>query len=906
MTAPRADPDELLRRIEEREARARRGKLKVFLGAAPGVGKTYTMLETARQERAAGRDVVVGVVETHGRPETERLLDGLEVLPRRRVAYRGRTLLEFDLDAALRRRPALLLVDELAHTNAEGSRHPKRWQDVAELLGAGIDVWTTLNVQHLESLNDVVAQITHVRVRETVPDAALDGADEVEIVDLPPDDLLERLREGKVYIPDQAAMAADSFFRRGNLLALRELALRRTAEHVDSDVRAYRREHGIAATWPVAEHVLVCVGPSPVSASLVRAGRRMAAGLRAKWTVVTIESPSVKPMSPEDRARVTQHLRLAEQLGAGVVTLSGERASEVILGYARAQNVTRILIGKPTHPRWRDVLFGSLLDEVVRGSGEIEVHVTRGDPGGDKRSPPPPKPSRPTGAAPFAWAALAVAAATIVAGAMFRRFEMANLVMVYLLAIVFVAYRFGRRPALLASVLSVATFDFCFVPPHLTFDVADVRYLFTFAGMLLVGFVISGLTERIRNQAEVARVRERRTAALYALTRELAGARDRGAIVRVAEEHVAAAYATSASVLLPDDEGRLAPAGAPAPLDEHERSVAQWAAEHCEAAGHATATLPAASRLYVPLVAQGRAIGVLGVQAGSSGRLDDPEARQQLDALARQIAMALERVRLAEEAEGARTRAEQEELRNALLSSVSHDLRTPLAAITGAASTLLDDERVPADVRRELLQTVFEEADRLARLVTNLLDMTRLESGGLTPNQDWVPVEEVVGTALSRLEHLLEGRPVQLDLPADLPLVRMDAVLIVQVLLNLVENAIKYTPAGSPIEIRARAGAATATIEVADRGPGFPPGAEQRVFDKFFRAEDVRGERGAGLGLTICRGIVAAPGGTIVAENRPGGGALFRITLPNDGAPPAVPREPGSAREAATGEHPVA
>jgi two-component system, OmpR family, sensor histidine kinase KdpD len=889
----RADPDELLQRLEAEEARQRGGTLKIFFGAAPGVGKTFAMLEAAQQGRADGVDLLVGVVETHGRPETQALLEGLEVLPRKKHPYRGKDLEEFDLDAALERRPQLLLVDELAHTNAHGSRHTKRWQDVMEVLDAGIDVWTTLNVQHIESLNDVIAQITHVRVRETLPDAVLERANEMVFVDLPPDALLERLKEGKVYAPAQAEYAADNFFRKGNLLALRELALRRTAERVDTDVLAYRREHGIAATWPVADHLLVCVGPSPDSAALIRAARRMAAGLRARWTAATVENPARAPLGEEARARVAQHLRLAEQLGADVVTLIGPRPSEEILSFARSRNVTRIVLGKPTHPRWRDFLFGSMLEEIVRGSGDIDVHVIRGEHGDEGRPPAELAPPRPAWTH-YGFALLMVTIASLVAASMlFRGFDIANIVMVYVLAIIIVAYRAGRGPSLLTSVLSVAVLDFCFVPPYFTFAVSDVNHVLTFAVMLLVGFVVSGLTERVRRQAEAARVREQRTHVLYALTRDLAGSNDVDEIARTAARHIGAGFHARVVVLLRDGTPRaLAIAsGQGFELDDRERSVATWALDHRAAAGLTTDTLPGASALYLPLTVSDRTLGVLGVQPERERHmLDEPAQRHLLEAYCRQTAMALERARLAEEAHTAMLRVEREELRNTLLSSVSHDLRTPLAAITGAASTLLADDGRMATVRRELLETIFEEADRLERLVRNLLDMTRLESGGLEMKKDWIPLEEVVGTALDRCDAALRGRHVSVLLPPELPLVPLDPGLMGQVFSNLLENAAKYTPPGSPIEIAASCDDAGVTVEISDRGPGLPAGTTERVFEKFFRAHTGTAP-GTGLGLAICRGIVHAHGGTITAENREGGGAVFRFTLPLQGSPPSVPLE---------------
>ena len=897
MSGDRPDPDALLERVKDEEARSQHGKLKVFFGATAGVGKTYAMLEDARRHVAEGRDIVVGWVETHGREETARLLDGLAALPPRRYEYRGTQIAEFDLDAALARRPKLLLLDELAHTNAPGARHAKRWQDVEELLEAGIDVYTTLNVQHIESLNDVVAQITGVAVRETVPDVVLERADEVELVDLPPDDLLQRLKEGKVYVPEQAQQAARSFFRKGNLIALRELALRRTAERVDDQMRTYRRDHHIATTWPAAERILVCIGPNPASVRLIRAARRMAAGLRAQWMVVYVEAPGQARLSESDSRALGENLRLAEQLGARTVVLSGHSVGEEVLAYAREHNVSKIVAGKPTHPRWRDRLKGSLVDELVRGSGGIDVYIISGDVADEER--PSATPWRAKGrTAGHGPAVLAVLLSTAVSWAMFPFFAPTNLVLVYLLGVAFVATRYERGPAILASVLSVALFDFCFVPPHLTFAVADTQYILTFAIMLVVALLISRLASRIREQAEAARLRERRMATLYGMSRELAATRGAEEIARASARHVSDATATASAVLLQRSDGPLVPLAAPGAaftLEPRDEAVARWVLEHGRMAGAGTDTLPGAGSLFLPVIGTRGPLAVLGVRAEDAHGFS-PEQVHLLEALASQTAGALERARLADEAQRALVDVESERLRNALLSSVSHDLRTPLAAITGAASTLLEDaDGMPEATRRELTETVFEEADRLNRLVRNLLDMTRLQSGAVRVKKEWHPLEEIVGAALSRLESRLRDRPVATHLREDLPLVPLDGLLVEQVLVNLVENAIKYSPRGTPIEVSAWTAENEVTVEVADRGPGLPSGEEERVFEKFYRGPARDRPGGVGLGLTICRGIVSAHGGRIWAENRPGGGAAFRFALPLEGRPPTVEKEPAEA-----------
>ncbi|MGH2392608.1 MAG: DUF4118 domain-containing protein, partial [Candidatus Limnocylindria bacterium] len=845
------------------------------------------MLEAAREQRAAGVGVVVGYVETHGRAETQALLEGLEVLSDRAAEYRGATLREFDLDGALARRPALILVDELAHTNAPDSRHAKRWQDVLELLDAGISVYTTMNVQHVESLNDVVAKITGVVVRETVPDSVLEQADGVELIDLPPDDLLERFKDGKVYLPEQAEEAVRNFFRKGNLIALRELALRSTAERVDAQMRVYMREHAIRTVWPAADRLLVCVGPTPDAARLVRSAKRMAERLGAEWITAYVETPGHRRLPAEARDRVIQTLRLAEQLGAETATLPGPTMSESILAFAHDRNVTKILVGKPRRPLWKRILIGSIVDALVQGSGDIDIYVITGE---REAEGPVPVRSRPaeTDWRGYGEAVAAVTLSTTLAWLMFPSFEVSNLIMVYLLGVVAVAMRRSRGPSLLASVLSVAAFDFFFVPPYMTFAVSDTEYLVTFLVMLLVAVVISSLTIRIRTQAEAAREREERTAALYAMSRELASTRGVDELLAIAVRHISTVFRSQVVLLRPDAGGRLVPApAAQYAMDANELGVSRWVFEHRQLAGLGTATLPGASALYLPLLASQGPVGVLGVRPANRHALDAPEQLHQLETFGNQTALAIERANLADEARDAQVRIESERLRNSLLSSVSHDLRTPLTTITGAISAILENgTRMDAPMRQELLESAREEAERLNRLVQNLLEMTRLESGALQLRKEWHPLEEVIGAALSRLGKRLGNRRVTTRVPPDLPLVAIDDVLIEQVLVNLLDNAIKYTPPGSPIAIIATATDRAVTVEIADRGPGLPPGQEDKVFEKFFRGQSPPG-RGAGLGLAICYGIVKAHDGRIWAQNLPEGGVAFLFTLPLAETPPA-------------------
>jgi two-component system sensor histidine kinase KdpD len=875
---------------------AKRGKLKIFLGASAGVGKTYAMLEAAHQRRVEGRDVVAGWVDTHGRVETAGLLAQLEPLAARAGNDQGGDIGEFDLDAALVRKPSLILLDELAHTNASGSRHSKRWRDAMELLDAGIDVYSTVNVQHLESLNDVVAQITSVKVRDTLPDSVFDGADEVELVDIAPDDLLQRFREGKVCVPDLAVGAIDGFFRKGNLIALRELALRRTAERVDEQMRDYRRDHRITDTWPASERLLVCVGPNPQGERLIRAARRMAVGLRAQWIAVYVETPSHVHLPEGDRQALLDNMRLAESLGGRTVILSGADVARQVVLYAREHNVGRIIAGKPTHPRWRDRVRGSLVDALVRGSGDIDVHVMSGDTPRDAR-----RPARPSSFAErsptqdYVLAAGVVILTTLLCSLLAPFLAGSNLVMIYLFSVTLVAMRASRGAAAFASVSSVAAFDFFFVPPRLTFAVTDSQYLVTFGVMLLVALLISTLAARTRLHADAVRQRERRTAVLYEMSRELATASSFDDVGAISTRHVAEVMGAGAFVLAPK-LGSIAggalrsfgTAAQPPRLDDRDQTVALWVFENRRPAGLGTETLPLSPVLFLPLIGSSKSLGVLGVRPLSELPFT-PDQRQLLEALAGLVATALDRVRLHHEAQRAQVDIETERLRNSLLSSVSHDLRTPLASITGAASSLLDAAANPVESeQRDLLETIHDEAFRLNRLVTNLLDMTRLESGALRVRKEWLPIEEPIGGALNRLDTALMGRSVETHVPKELPLAPFDGLLIEQVLVNLLENALKYTPAGTPISISATATPNELAVEVADRGPGVSPGQEERVFEKFQRIETRGRQGGVGLGLTICRGIVTSHGGRIGVANREDGGACFRFTLPIEGRPPAI------------------
>nr|WP_320132432.1 sensor histidine kinase KdpD [uncultured Holophaga sp.] len=874
-----------------------RARLKVFFGAAPGVGKTHAMLTEAQDLLLQGADVVAGFLDTHGRPEAMALTAGLEQLPRKPYPYRGEFIEELDLVAAIARRPQVILVDDLAHTNAPGALHAKRWQDVWDLLDAGIDVCTTLNVQNLESLRDVVAQITGVLVRENVPDQVLARADQIELVDIAPEELIERLREGKVFVPEWARHATDRFFRRGNLLALRELALRRTAEQVDAAMRRYRDDKGIDRTWAAGERLMVCISSRPESASLVRAAKRMAESLDAPWIVAYIESPRYLSYSEASRVHIEEHLRLAERLGAETVVLQGSLAlAGDLVALARQRNVTKILVGKPTKARWKELFTGSLVNDLIRASGDIDIHVLAAE------AEPSPRPLQRRGrgrfpASHYAWSLGVVAAATLLVHFMVRHFELADVVMVYTLAILVVASRVGRWPSLFAAVLSVLALDFFIVPPVHSLAIQDPRHAATFLVLLMMGVVIGNLTERMRQQAKLARLREQRTLALFRLSAYLARSGNSARMVSQAIRSVAAQFQSHVLIFLPDAQGRLKwpPADLAARFSPAELGVAQWVYNHQEPAGLETDTLAGASALFLPLMGARGPVGVMGVLPEDVPRWTEPDQRHLLEAFANQTALALERILLTERSAEHQRQADREHLRNALLSSVSHDLRTPLGGITGAASTLLEEDegRLDAGTRRELLVTIHEEAQRLHRLVSNLLDVTRIESGILELKKEWVPVEELVGAALDSLESVLGGREVRLQLPAGLPLVPVDTILAEQALINLLENAHKYSPMDKAIEVRAWATDRALTLAVLDQGPGIPAGQEERIFEKLVRLEQPGSRPGAGLGLAICRGIMEAHGGRIQASNRPGGGAQFLLSLPLAAPPPEPPEEAG-------------
>ncbi len=897
----RPNPDALLAKVSADEPGHARGRLKIFFGYSAGVGKTYAMLEAARALEMKRGDVLAGYVEPHGRPETEALLLGLDILPFKRVRYRGIEVREFDLDAALAHKPKLILVDELAHTNADGCRHAKRWQDVVELLDAGIDVYTTLNVQHVESLNDVVGKITGIVVRETVPDSVFDMASEVELVDLPPAELLERFGEGKVYMPEQARRAADKFFKKETLVALRELALRKTAEHVNRQVELGRRGLPTRPIWATRERLMVAVGPSPTSARLIRAARRMATELRAPWFAVAVERPSAGSMPSTARVHLDANLRLAESLGAEVVTLHRENIADALVDFAQDRGVTRLVIGKTAEPRWKRMLGSSVVDRIIRRSGDLDVLVIRGD----AETPLPridPASGRiiPTREQDLFTNLVMVSPAlmlSILIGLVLRYFGVAepNIIMVFLLAVVVIAYLAGRVASAVLAVLSVLAFNYFFTEPRYTFIVHDLEYLLTFAVMLTVGLVVSGLVGRVRAQADAAAQRADANEVLYRVSRQLAtttGLHQVGIETLYLLDDL---LKLDAVVFLREPGGKrgIGPGMGDSMLmsDPRERGVASWVLDNGVEAGVGTATLPHAAAWYLPLSpSEDETVGVLGVRP-KHGTLDHA-MRRLLHSVATIVAQAIDREQLAEQVQRASVEAESERLRSDLLAAVSHDLRTPLSAIRGSASAVLHSQTASlAEPDRELLRDISTESERLVRLVENLLQLGRLDEGKAPLHADWHPLDELVDAALRQIARTGDTKRVRAELPPDPIFCWADEIIITQVLVNLLDNALKYAPTGDVIVAASKVPAGT-LIEVSDTGPGFPPGDPKKLFGRFARGDSdaERAARGSGLGLAICRAAVLAHGGSIDVSNKPEGGARVTITLPDpeNAIPPAL------------------
>ncbi len=883
----RPSPDALLAEAQ----REGRGHLKIFLGAAPGVGKTYAMLETAHERVREGIDVVAGVVEHHGRRETKTLLAGIELLPPRMADYRGKSFREMDLDALLTRRPGIALVDELAHTNIPGSRHVKRWQDVEELLSAGIDVYSTLNIQHLESINDIVEQISGVKVRETLPDAVLATADEIELIDLPPQDLIKRLEEGKVYVPEQAKRAVHSFFSPGNLTALRELALRHAAERVDRQMVDYMRAHAIPGPWPARERVLVCIDEKVDAERLVRVAKRTAERRGTAWVAVTVETSHAHTLSETQIDQVDAAMRLAAQLGGDTATLQGDDVADTVLTYARERNCTQIVVGRARKVGWFGRLGKSVTERLIERSGDFNVLVVGGD---DDKKPRTMAAVHPSSGGWRLWlgylfALSATGAATGLGFVIDLWLPIANISVAYLLAVMIVAMKSGLRAGILASVWCFLAFNFFFTEPRWTFAITDTQNILTVVFFLIAAVVISNMAARLRAQIRATRESVRRTTNLYDFGRKITAAATLDDVLWAVVHHVAATLHGRSLVLMPGDQGLAIAAGYPPEdqIDDKSAGAADWAWTHGKLAGRGSTTLPAADWLFLPLKTGRGPVGVLGVQMTEDADMPSPAQLRLLETLADQAAVAIERTTLAADIETARVATERERLRAALLSSLSHDLRTPLVSIMGAAGTMLSyDQSLDGASRRDLAQTIQDEAERLNRFVQNLLDMTKLGSGALKPRVDWVDLHDVVMAAVKRTERLARNHSLKVEIAPDMPLLCLDAMLMEQVIFNLLDNACKYAPAGTPVKVWAVRTARHIAIEVADQGLGIPPEDREKVFDMFYRVNLADSQpAGTGLGLAICRGIVEAHGGTIHAEpglHGAGTSIIIHLPLPPD------------------------
>lgn len=887
----RPDPDALLAQIHADEQREGRGRLRIYFGSSAGVGKTYAMLVAARKLLADGVDVVAGVVETHGRADTAAQLEGMPVLPAAQVEYRGRRLAEFDLDAALARKPGLILVDELAHSNVAGSRHPKRWQDVEELLAAGIDVYSTLNVQHLESLNDVVGGITGIVVHETLPDTFFDRADEIVMVDTPADELIERLKAGKVYLPAQAERAAKNFFRKGNLMALRELALRRTADRVEDDVQAYRSDRSIAQVWKTEGALLCCIGPQPGAEHVVRSTARLAQQLAVTWHAVYVETPALQRLPGHRREAILQTVKLAQELGASTAVLPAQEVAAALVGHARANNLSKLVLGSGADGHWAPWWPRRTLGQAI---ARIAPDIDRLEVGQSRRARPPaaaernidPEPATATAAhlRRYGLALAACAGTTAFTHLLVPYFALANIVMVFLLSVVCVAVWLGRGPSVLAAFLNVAAFDYFFVAPRLSFAVSDVQYLLTFAVMLIVGLVTGQLTAGLRFQARVATHREARSRSLFEAARDLSNTLTQAHVVEVAQAVIAREFRAQVAIYVLDMDDRLQSPSDGAGLD---LGTAQWALDHQQVAGLGTDTLAGSAWLYMPLKAPMRARGVLAIQPTEPRFLLIPEQRQQLETFAVLTAMALERVHYIEVAQGATVQMESERLRNSLLSALSHDLRTPLAALVGSAQMLVTSQPPLSPRQQELVESLREKSQRMTDMVTNLLDMARIQSGEIRLRIEWQSVEEIIGGSVNAAHGTLGSRALSIHIDPGVSLVECDAVLIERVLVNLLENVGKYTPRDTPVEILAKAHGDELRISVRDHGPGVPAGQEEVIFEKFTRGQAESATPGVGLGLAICRAIVEAHRGRIRVEPTRPHGATFTFTLPL-GTPPMV------------------
>lgn len=880
MNKQRPDPEKLLQRVKEEDQHSKKAKLKIYLGAAPGVGKTYSMLEDALAQREKGLDIVVGVVESHGRKEIKSLLNKFEIIPRQQVAYHGKTLSEFDLDTTLNRNPAIILIDEMAHTNVPGLRHNKRWQDIKELLDRGINVYTTLNVQHIESLNDIVTQIIHTRVKETIPDSMLEMADSIELIDLPPEDLIKRMQEGKVYIPQQAELAVEHFFRQGNLSALRELALRVTAERVGEQVLSYRKGKGIQFIWPTKEKLLVCVSSSQNATKLIRATRRMAASLQAEWIAVHVDTGFYE----NKRTKAIHNLRLAEQLGAETKILTGTNATEQIIHLSRDLNVTKIIVGKRLHPWWKNIIFGNLTDSLIKHSNEIDIYMIKDESHDNKHT----KNNINSSKKHFSWTAYLislgiVSLATIIAIIFAPYLQATNIILMYIVAVTIVALLGHTGPSIVASIFSVIAYAYFFISKQHNFSFANSQDLFTLFVMLLVTQIVSQLTLIMKRQTIAAQLAEARTSTLHSLSRQLASARGVDKLIDIAASYMASVFNSDVLVLLAVDD-RLevrSGYGAKLTLTAKDFSVAQWVYDLGQVAGLGTDTLPFSDAIYIPLLSSQKPIGVLRIKPKNSGTLFTPEQTHLLEACANQIALAIEVDRLHEQHKQLELENKTDRIRAALLESVSHDIRTPLVAAMGSANTLMElGGDLDKTQIKKLSKHINIELDQLNRLIHNFLQISYLEDKSVKLQKEFYHLHDVVESALKTSYTKLGKKHIHINLPDDFPKIPLDKTLIEEVFVNLIDNSTKFTPPQSPIEISACIDNQYVVISVEDNGPGIMPDEVNKLFEKFYRGRMLTTERGLGLGLSICRGIVNAHGGKIWAENRKEGGAAFRFTLP--------------------------
>lgn len=874
-----------------------RGKLTVFLGAAAGAGKTYAMLQAAHERLAEGLDVVIGWIDTHGRPETEALASGIPRVDSRSRDVSGGTVAEMDLDALIARRPQLALVDVLAHTNLEGSRHTHRCDDIEELLAAGINVYTTLNIQHLESLNDIVAQITGIRVLDTIPDRLLENADQVHLIDIPAEELVQRLQEGKVYAPEMTARALRKFYRPGNLNALRELALRQAAQAVNQRMEEYRRGHGIAGPWPVGERVLACISSSPFGVHVLRRARRMAASLRAELIVAYVETPRVAPQNPKAAESLAQNIRLAEKLGAEIVTLTGQDIANEILALAGERNVTQIVLGKPIRPKWLERFRPSIVDEIIRGSTGMSVHIIPGESAPKEQGVKiRPNPGRKK-AMPYVWILLQILTVTVIGRLGGETLGITNIALFYLLPVLYASAKYNIGLSVMASLVGVLALDLFFVPPVHHLSVDDLRYLLSFAVFLIVAITTGTIAQRLQYRVEETRIREHRTRALYNIAREIAAVAELDALAEKVVDYMARTLEGEAILMVEGPNEHLQMLAVSQPLSEmaqdpRELEAANWAFLHDQTTGAGTSTLSGAAGMYVPIKAELQIYGVMGIKLKEAYLT--PEQRDLVEAVAGLLALTIGRLKLAAEAQAARNLAESERLRTALFNSISHDLRTPLSSITGAVTSLIEDaELYSKEERSTLLQSIKRGAARMNRVIGNLLDMARLESGFLKLQKDWCDVQDLIGVSLRENAELLAGRPLNVDISPGIPLLRLDFALIEQVLTNLLDNAVKYSLPGSEVGILVTAGDGQVWITIDDQGQGIDPGDEEKVFDKFYRLNSDRHVSGTGLGLSICKAIIEEHGGKIRAENRAAIGAAVTFSIPMDATLP---------NEIATGE----